>query len=147
MCVAAHRRYSAGMSTPAAARQFGAAAVIAVLNPSGWNLADDAALVISELVSSAVKAGAASLDVLINLHRDRVEITVTDDRTSDPAETDTAPIPAKDPSRQILTALSASRGAALADDGRTAAWAHLPCDPRSTTHINCVQQLRPPTPP
>lgn len=140
MCVQARRAYAASTAAPAAARQFGAAAVIASISPAGWNLADDAALVISELVSSAVKAGATELEVTLNLHRDRLEITVADDRQllapDPPAAT---PPGSVDPGLQIVTALTSRRGARVAADGRTEVWAHLPCDPAATTNITCVE--------
>ncbi len=140
MCVQARRVYAASTAAPAAARQFGAAAVIASISPAGWNLADDAALVISELVSSAVKAGAISLEVVLHLHRDRLEITVADDRqllAPDPPAVHSRETP--DPSMQIVTALTFRRGAQVGDDGGTRVWAHLRCDPAATTNIACAE--------
>jgi anti-sigma regulatory factor (Ser/Thr protein kinase) len=139
MCVAASRRYPADAAAPAAARHFGAAAVIAALTPSGWNLADDVTLLISELVTSAVIAEATAVDVLVDLHRDRVEVTVTDDRPAVAAD-------ARDPLTEgdgaggrILAAITTNRGVRLIDRGRTASWARLPCDPRFTVGIKCEQ--------
>lgn len=138
VCVQARRAYAASTAAPAAARQFGAAAVIASISPAGWNLADDAALVISELVSSAVKAGADNLEVRLDLHRDRLEISVVDDRQLLAPDPPAAPASASaDPSLQILDALTTRRGARVGDDGRTMVWAHLPCDLAATSGITC----------
>jgi anti-sigma regulatory factor (Ser/Thr protein kinase) len=144
MCVAASRKYSADAAAPAAARHFGAAAVIAALTPAGWDLADDVTLLISELVTSAVIADATSVDVLVDLHRDRVDVTVTDDRpTSAP---DAGPAPeAGDAGGRILAAISTNRGVRRAD-GRTASWARLPCDARFTGGITCTQGWSPSAP-
>lgn len=151
MCVAASRRYPADPSAPAAARHFGAAAVIAALTPAGWNLADDVTLLISELVTSAVIADASAVEVLVDLHRDRLDVTVTDDRPNEgaaPAGGAAVPEPdAGDPGTadaalaggRIVAAISTNRGVRVAANGRTATWARLPCDPRFTAGIKCEQ--------
>lgn len=146
MCVAASRRYPADSSAPAAARHFGAAAVISALTPPGWNLADDVTLLISELVTSAVIADASAVEVLVDLHRDRLDVTVTDDRPSAAAEAgggaavpDAGAGDAADAGGRIVAAISTNRGVRVAPNGRTATWARLPCDPRFTTGIKCEQ--------
>jgi anti-sigma regulatory factor (Ser/Thr protein kinase) len=137
MCVAASRRYPADSSAPAAARHFGAAAVISSLTPAGWNLADDVTLLISELVTSAVVAEARAVEVLVDLHRDRLDVTVTDDRPQPDGEpVAAAPVPAGAGGR-ILAAISTDRGVRSAGNGRTATWARVPCDPRFTAGIKC----------
>lgn len=140
MCVQARRAYAASTAAPAAARQFGAAAVIASISPAGWDLADDAALVISELVSGSVKAGATRLEVLLDLHLDRLDITVSDDRrllVRDPPGA--AANPMADPGHQIVAALTRRRGEHVSEDGATQVWAQLPCDPAATTNITCTE--------
>jgi anti-sigma regulatory factor (Ser/Thr protein kinase) len=152
MCVAASRRYPADPSAPAAARHFGAAAVISALTPAGWNLADDVTLLISELVTSAVIADASAVEVLVDLHRDRLDVTVTDDRPGGGAEAaaeaavpesdagDASPaIDAARAGGRIVAAISTNRGVHAAANGRTATWARLPCDPRFTAGIKCEQ--------
>jgi anti-sigma regulatory factor (Ser/Thr protein kinase) len=136
MCVAASRRYPADPSAPAAARHFGAAAVIAALTPAGWDLADDVTLLISELVTGSVIADASAVEVLLDLHRDRLDVTVTDDRpdsSAPPAD----PADPGDAGGRILAAISTNRGVRRVANGRTATWARLPCDPRFTTGIHC----------
>lgn len=155
MCVAASRRYPADPSAPAAARHFGAAAVISALTPAGWNLADDVTLLISELVTSAVIADASAVEVLVDLHRDRLDVTVTDDRpggvaeavgeTAGPAPAAQSGAGAKDDAAlaggRIVAAISTNRGVRVAANGRTATWARLPCDPRFTAGIKCEQPV------
>ncbi|MDT4913915.1 MAG: hypothetical protein QOC66_3043 [Pseudonocardiales bacterium] len=139
MCVAASRRYPADSSAPAAARHFGAAAVIAALTPAGWDLADDVTLLISELVSSAVIADASAVEVMVDLHRDRLDVTVTDDRPRSPGEPVEPATDTGDPGGRILAAISTNRGVRVVNNGRTATWARLPCDPRFTEGIKCEQ--------
>jgi hypothetical protein len=145
LCVAARRRYPADTSALAAARQFGAAAVIAALTPAGWDLADDVTLLISEFVTSALRAEASSIEVLVDLHRTRLDVTVTDDRPGTPSRS-TATIAnlhnnvdMDDRVTRILAAVSSSRGVQIAEDGKTATWARLLCDPRFTAGIACDQ--------
>lgn len=140
MCMTVHREFDGSTDTPAAARRFGCAAVIAALRPSGWDVADDAEIVISELVTAAVRAGAHRVELLVDLHHDRLEISVTDDRAalepSDPAGPSEA---TASTSSQILTALTTHRGARTDDDGRTVSWAELGCDPSATTLVTCAE--------
>ncbi|HEV7204280.1 MAG TPA: hypothetical protein VGN18_06685 [Jatrophihabitans sp.] len=131
-----HRAFDAGTDTPAAARRFGCAAVIAALRPSGWDVADDAEIVISELVTDAVRAGAHHVELLVDLHHSRLEISVTDDRAPD---TSPGPLETSTPSSQIMAALTTHRGARTGDDGRTISWAELECDPLATTLVDCTE--------
>lgn len=140
MCMTVHREFDGSTDTPTAARRFGCAAVIAALRPSGWDVADDAEIVISELVTEAVRAGARHVELLVDLHHDRLEISVTDDRRpagSTGRSRDVMPAA----SSQILSALTSHRGASTGDDGRTTSWAELECDPRSTTLVSCAEPV------
>ena len=131
-----HREFDGGTDTPAAARRFGCAAVIAALRPSGWDVADDAEIVISELVTDAVRAGAHHVDLLVDLHHTRLEISVTHDRVADPSS---GPAERSTPSSQILAALTTHWGTRSGDDGRITTWAELECDPLATTLVECVE--------
>lgn len=141
MCMTVHREFDGSTDTPAAARRFGCAAVIAALRPSGWDVADDAEIVISELVTAAVRAGAHRVELLVDLHHDRLEISVTDDRAAlEPSDPAAGPSEATaSTSSQILTALTTHRGARTDDDGRTVSWAELGCDPSATTLVTCAE--------
>jgi hypothetical protein len=77
MCLTRQRDYPADPSSVAMARDFVAAFVVATLDPRGWSLADDAALLASEFVTSAVEAGCRRVEVRVDLHADRLELTVT----------------------------------------------------------------------
>jgi anti-sigma regulatory factor (Ser/Thr protein kinase) len=77
MCLTRQRDYPADPRSVAMARDFVAAFVVATLDPRGWALADDAALLVSEFVSSAVETGCTRVEVRVDLHADRLELTVT----------------------------------------------------------------------
>jgi hypothetical protein len=134
MCVQARRGYTADARTAAAARRFGEAFVIATIRPDGWHLSDDTALVISELVTDAVKAQAAAIDVDVEIHVDRVEIVVTDDRRS---ERQAVADDSTRRSRQILDSITFGTEFRPAVDHHTSVWAQLRCDPALTEHIAC----------
>jgi hypothetical protein len=134
MCVAAQRRFVASTATPAAARLFSAAAVIAGLKPIGWDVSDDAALVTSEFTTAAVLAGASYVDVRVDLHYDRIEIGISDDRPVEPLSA--PPAVNDDPSAHIVAALALKQGTHIGN-GATSTWAWLDCDPAFTVDLAC----------
>ena len=77
VCVNRERTYDATPQAVAAARDFVSAFAVAMLHPRGWSVADDAALVVSELMTSALEAGCGSVGVRIDLHADRLDLQVT----------------------------------------------------------------------
>jgi hypothetical protein len=140
MCVTARRQYQADTSAVAAASEFGGALVVATLNASGWALADDVQLLLKEMVRSAVDDEATSIVVRVDLHYDRIDIKVIDDRGAegDPAE----PRPS-DHADAVVPA--AWRGSTVTDTGRVVSWAQLPCSPRHTTRMSCTRRPDEPT--
>lgn len=140
MCVVGTRHYQASTSALSAARNFGAALVIAAVNPSGWRLADDTALVISEFVTAGVKAGATVAEVGVEVHYDEVAITVVDDRDPDtPAASGSDPLDAQGLGLNVVAALAVDQGTS-STSGRTTAWAHLACDPSFTAQLPCERR-------
>jgi anti-sigma regulatory factor (Ser/Thr protein kinase) len=49
---------------------------------------DDVVLVVSELVTNSVRAGAEQVDVVLEVHGDRIDLEVTDDAGGWPAQRD-----------------------------------------------------------
>jgi hypothetical protein len=135
MCVVGRRQYEASTSALSAARNFGAALVIAAVNPSGWRLADDTALVISEFLTAGVRAGATTAEVGVEVHYDQVMITVTDDR--EPGSDDASE--ADELGRSVVAALASGQGRS-ATGRRTTAFARLACDPSFTTQLRCERR-------
>lgn len=80
MCWAAERSFASDARTPGAARQFVSSQLPDLLGPlDELDLAADAELVVSELVTNAVQAGAETVDVGLRLHHGELEIEVADD--------------------------------------------------------------------
>ena len=107
------------------------------LPAAGANVVDDCELVVGELVANAITADATIIDVSIQLHHDRVELAVSDDahgwpvlRLPDPAATSGRGL-------QIIAAIAARWGVTINEDRHTIVWAHLSCDPRTTTGVPC----------
>jgi anti-sigma regulatory factor (Ser/Thr protein kinase) len=71
-------RFSGDVRAPAAARRFVRSAV-AELAGDAPGRADDVVLVVSELVTNSVRAGASGIDVAIAIVEDCLELQVDDD--------------------------------------------------------------------
>jgi anti-sigma regulatory factor (Ser/Thr protein kinase) len=72
-------RLSVNVHAPAAARRFVLSSVGPTDPDAAWPPVDDVVLVVSELVTNAVRAGAAGIDVELVVAEDKVELHVTDD--------------------------------------------------------------------
>lgn len=139
MCVSARRDYGGGDSAAAAARDFGNAAVMAALQPSGWTVGDDVAIVLSELVTEALETGADAITVHVTVHFDHIEIEL---ERRDPG----VPVPqrsgeATDEATDEATLRRAVLGALTTNITRSPSGgvvsARLPCDPAFTTAVQC----------
>lgn len=139
MCSTAERTYQGGTGAPAAARAFGHSLVMAALVPAGWQLADDVSVVISELVTRAVCAGASSMTVRVTVHYDHLDIRLTHDRD--------ALLPAiggpdaEQTRRTLLDRLTTWVHTTEPEAGRVVTEARIRCDPRHTGKLDC--RLRP----
>ena len=71
-------RFSGAVQTPAAARRFVRSALDELADDRGLSL-DDVVLVVSELVTNSVRAGASDIDVELAIVDDCLELQVDDD--------------------------------------------------------------------
>jgi anti-sigma regulatory factor (Ser/Thr protein kinase) len=80
MCWAAEQSFTSGVGTPSVARTFVSAQLQGLF---GANLRggrfDDAALLVSELTTNALRAGAATVQVSVRVHQGELELGVADD--------------------------------------------------------------------
>lgn len=80
MCWTAERSFVGGARMPSAARHFVGTQLAQALGPVGdAEVIYDAELLVSELATNAVRCGAASVHVALQLHRGELEVEVTDD--------------------------------------------------------------------
>lgn len=138
MCIRASRRYAVNASLPAKARDFGIAAVMALLPVSSWEGADDFASVVSELANGALHAGAAECEIAVEVHRGFIEMIARFER-ADVARTDDGD-PAAALSSLIVQSLSIDRGTRRTNK-HVEMWAVLACDEAATAHIDCHRQV------
>jgi len=130
MCLIRRRDYPGDPSAIAAARDFVAALVVAMLDPSGWAVADDAALLASELVTGAVEAGCSHLDLLAALHEDRLELSVTGFGGSGSVDSSLR--------ERLVAGVAESAQFTRRPDGTTVGSARLSCERRWTAGVPCT---------
>lgn len=112
-------------TSPAAARSFAKKAVAALLAGAvPQSLCDDLELVVSELVTNAVRAGSPTIGVTVELVRGRVVVRVSDRAGGWPHERQSRLDDVGGRGLPLVSALSAAWGVQLADDGKVV-WAEL----------------------
>lgn len=80
MCWATERGFDSEARAPSAARQFVGSALLRLLPPRAETGAiADAELVVSELVTNAVRSGALTVRVALELHHGHLDLAVADD--------------------------------------------------------------------
>jgi anti-sigma regulatory factor (Ser/Thr protein kinase) len=86
MCWAAEQSFGSAVGTPGVARTFVSCQLRGLFGPSlrGGRF-DDAELLVSELTTNAVRAGAATVRVSVRVHRGELELDVADDGPGWPA--------------------------------------------------------------
>jgi anti-sigma regulatory factor (Ser/Thr protein kinase) len=72
-------RFPGNLRAPANARTFVTKRLDAIVGTDGTDLGDDIVLIVSELVTNSVRAGAATIDLQVNADAERVDVRVTDD--------------------------------------------------------------------
>src|ERR1700742_2828456 len=86
MCSLGHRTYFCDWSAPKLARGFCTDQLTAAFGygPIARAVIDDANVVVSELVTNAVRAGSSAVDLELELHDDRLWMQVADDADGAP---------------------------------------------------------------
>ena len=138
MCLVRGRDYPAGTAAVSPARTSTAAFLVAALRPQGWAVADDAELVVSELMTGCLLTDAQRIHLDVQLHWNHVAVTVTDDRSATPRAQFG---PLAEVRQRVLEALTSRTDVHRLGDGRTATSARLPCKPDYAGNVAC--ELRP----
>lgn len=142
MCLNSQRSYPPAATTPAAARTFAHAIIVAALEPSGWSVADDIEVIVSELVTEALAAQPSDIRVAIDVHYDRLQVTLAHDGSALDAAAEDDPAAAL--RKNVLDALASSRDVTEEAGGLTKNAAELLFDPRHAASLAC--RLRAPEP-
>jgi anti-sigma regulatory factor (Ser/Thr protein kinase) len=126
MCWQAAQSLSGIAHPPASARTFVCEHLDALLEvDSRPQVTDDAALVVSELVTNAVQAGSSFIGLSVELHHGELRLEVTDDGAGWPMLQH--PDPGADHGRGLLLVAAAARGwgVELVGERRKVVWALL----------------------
>lgn len=108
-------------------------------------LADDTALVVSELVTNSVRANASAFGLALEGHRDRLRIEVTDDAPGRPTQGDPEAHDERGRGLIIVSAVAAE-WSVLSNPQSKTVWAELVVDEASVAMFRCHRATqRPPT--
>jgi anti-sigma regulatory factor (Ser/Thr protein kinase) len=138
MCHSATVSYSCDASVPKLARDYCAEFVAAVI-PGGQaslDLVDDTRLVVSEIVTNAVNAGSADVQVTVEIHRAHVRIAVDDHAPSRPQRRWAGPEDDLGRGLTIVAKLSRDWGVEYAEHGKQV-WAELRAAAHFTFSVPC----------
>jgi anti-sigma regulatory factor (Ser/Thr protein kinase) len=150
VCWKSERRYRCGRDAPAQARSFCEQHLRNVFDstPEASAAIDDAALVVSELVTNAVNAGCSAATVALELHRDYLRLSVADNNQARPHLRSPTPRDAHGRGLRIVEQLTTSWGVdpieADADGApRKQVWAVLKLPPNLTPELHCTVSVVP----
>jgi hypothetical protein len=109
-------------------------------------LADDAALIASELVTNSVHADCQRLWVALTVHRSRVHLSVYDDAAGQPHVVEAGPLAATGRGLAITEGVASNWGVDSQPPGKQV-WADLamPPDGSVTSGLWCLELARPST--
>lgn len=121
----AERDFAGGVDAPAAARAFTTAEL---RRAAAWAaaLCDDAVLVVSELVTNAVRASAGPVRLQLALREDALHIRVSDDGDGWPTPRHARDDEAGGRGLQLVGVLAADWGVVPREGGGKHVWATLP---------------------
>jgi signal transduction histidine kinase len=142
MCWEERRSYVRGPNTPASARQFSVDGLTGVFDPAPAlagaraDLLADVALVVSELVTNAVRAGCELVTVHLDVHGDRVRLTVYDDAPGRPRPVRSSVSDTGGRGLMLVDALSTAWDVVFDPPGKHV-WAELAIPAELTATLNC----------
>lgn len=142
MCWDAARRFPADTRSPGEARRFCAQALSAILadRPERRELLDDVTLIVTELITNSINAGATTALVTLNWHREQLRVTVGDDAPGAPTLQYPSPNETHGRGLAITQSLSTAWGVELTrldNLPAKAVWAELGVAPALSESVQC----------
>lgn len=139
MCRHSARSLPPDSRSPAAARQFLRTELAATLDagPASADITEDAALIVSELVTNAVNAGSTIVQVDLTVHRSHLVITVGDDAAGQPRLETTGPLDQRHRGLHLVDALARRWTVHDHPDGGKDVTAELALPPDLTGQLAC----------
>lgn len=135
MCLSNSASFPCDVSTPQQARKF-CTACLRGLFPVSSDVVDDCLLVVSELISNAVKAGCVAVGLTVEVHRDHVRIAADDDAPGVPRRVTVGPGDRSGRGLAIVEALSRTWGVQPGAHGKRV-WADVAIRPGITLAVDC----------
>lgn len=140
MCKTVERRLGCRVESVPAARQIVASVLEgwgAVSDDPAAELRDDAVLIVTELVTNAVKMCHELLTLKVESHREWLEIAVADDSPFPAVKLEPAPDSVGGRGLTIVEALSSDWGQAPFDGMQKVVWSRLPLPSGSALGADC----------
>ena len=139
MCRFDEHAFSADSSTPSLARAFTVEHLHQALGSDAADsgLLEDAGLVVSELVTNSVKAGASEIEVGLAIHHDHIRLAVADDAAGEPAVRSPSPHATGGRGLHIIEQLARRWGTVPTPSGKQV-WAELAADPAALASVVCT---------
>ncbi len=120
------REFACDAHTPSAARSFATETLRSELGQAlSSDVRYDVELIVSELVTNAVRAGSANVNVCVGFQNGKVIVRVTDQATGWPEQREAGVHDAGGRGLPLVSALSAAWGVRMADTGKVV-WAEVP---------------------
>jgi anti-sigma regulatory factor (Ser/Thr protein kinase) len=124
---------------PGLARRFVGEQLTQVLSADATEVVADGELVVSELVSNAVRACRQQVTVGVQVHHRWVGLTVRDGSPGLPVLHDPAPREVGGQGLRIVAALTTEWGAHPEPGGGKTVWCHLPLPAHAADHLPCAR--------
>ncbi len=138
MCWDTARTYPGSQRAPSLARRFCADQLMTQLadRPDRRAIIDDAVVIVSELVTNAVRAGCTSAQVSLTMHHRQLRVAVDDDAPGMPSPRQPTDRDPRGRGLAIAAELSSAWGTENTATGKRV-WAELDLSPALTTALTC----------
>jgi anti-sigma regulatory factor (Ser/Thr protein kinase) len=138
MCWSEQQTYPGQPSSSSAARMFTITCLGQILgnHTSATAAINDAALVVSELVTNAINARATKVTVDVTIHHDHLRLAVSDNAYGRPEPRSSSPTATGGRGLRIVEQLVRGWGTVTGSDGKQV-WAELSLDPVATAPLKC----------
>jgi serine/threonine-protein kinase RsbW len=123
-----NRTFGGGLQAPADARSYAVEQLTAALGPLSSRVTHDAALIVSELVTNAVRADSDMVELAMAIRGDSVEVRVCDDGPGWPQPRDAGVDDTSGRGLLLVATVADEWGVEPASNGRKAVWARLSLD-------------------
>jgi anti-sigma regulatory factor (Ser/Thr protein kinase) len=141
MCWRIEEQLPADVTAPSIARARVAAGLNAALNGAGGHpVLDDAVLVVSELVTNAVRAGSDTVTVSASLHHGQLDIEVTDSALGWPTPRHPSSLSSDGRGLILVEAVAAAWAVKRLSTGKSV-WAMLTVPEGLTSSLDCRQPV------